>query len=99
MKKFWILAPEDIRFPMLLISRICMKGKPGHRVEPLVKDGRPFRVVNIENTPYDDKEFDFVYCSHVLEHVSEPARACEELMRIGKRGIHRNADANVRHHA
>ena len=27
-----------------------------------------------------------MYCSHVLEHVKDPAQACEELMRIGKRG-------------
>lgn len=36
---------------------------------------------------FRDKEFDFVYCSHVLEHVRDPAKACAELMRIGKRGF------------
>ncbi|MFO0698015.1 MAG: glycosyltransferase [Nitrospira sp.] len=36
---------------------------------------------------FRDKEFDFVYCSHVLEHVWDPSRACAELMRIGKRGF------------
>jgi len=41
---------------------------------------------NIENMPFGDKEFDFVCCSHVLEHVHNPQKACDELMRIGKRG-------------
>jgi SAM-dependent methyltransferase len=40
----------------------------------------------VEKTPFADKEFDFVYCSHVLEHVQNPETACSELMRIGKRG-------------
>ncbi len=46
------------------------------------------RVVEctVEETPFADKEFDFVYCSHVLEHVTDPEKACAELMRIGKRG-------------
>jgi ubiquinone/menaquinone biosynthesis C-methylase UbiE len=57
-----------------------------HRTEKLIKDQRPFTNCSVENTPFLDKEFDFVYCSHVLEHVGDPAKACEELMRIGKRG-------------
>lgn len=36
--------------------------------------------------PFADKEFDFVYCSHVLEHTHNPEKACKELMRIAKRG-------------
>lgn len=55
-------------------------------MESLVKDDRPFTACNIEWLPYRDKEFDFVYCSHVLEHVPDPAMACAEIMRVGKRG-------------
>jgi ubiquinone/menaquinone biosynthesis C-methylase UbiE len=36
--------------------------------------------------PFAEKEFDFTYCSHVLEHVADPAAACREIMRISKRG-------------
>jgi len=57
-----------------------------HRYEPLHKDGRPFIKGNIENMPFLDKEFDFAFCSHLLEHVDDPERACKELMRIAKRG-------------
>lgn len=56
--------------------------------------GQPFRMLegrevhecSIERMPFPDKHFDFVYCSHVLEHVDDPAAACEELMRVGRRG-------------
>jgi ubiquinone/menaquinone biosynthesis C-methylase UbiE/MoaA/NifB/PqqE/SkfB family radical SAM enzyme len=50
-------------------------------------DGKPVYECNIENMPFTDKEFDFVYCSHVLEHTDNPEKACDELMRIGKRGF------------
>lgn len=37
--------------------------------------------------PFRDKSFDWVICIHVLEHVSDPARACDELMRVAKKGF------------
>lgn len=49
-------------------------------------ENKPVYEINIEDMPFEDKEFDFVYCSHVLEHVENPERACRELMRVGKRG-------------
>lgn len=52
----------------------------------IVKDHRPFYVINIEAMPFQVREFDFVYCSHVLEHVDDPIAACKEIMRVGKRG-------------
>ena len=36
--------------------------------------------------PFEDKEFDFIYCSHVLEHAEHPEKACLEIMRVAKRG-------------
>jgi len=57
--------------------------------------GCPFKILNgkevyecdIENLPFQNDEFDFVYCSHVLEHVENPDKACRELMRVSKRGF------------
>jgi SAM-dependent methyltransferase len=49
-------------------------------------EGKPVFECNVEALPFGDKEFDFVYCSHVLEHVHNPSQACDELMRIAKRG-------------
>lgn len=36
---------------------------------------------------YKTKQFDYVRCWHALEHTNDPAKACEEIMRVGKAGI------------
>lgn len=43
-------------------------------------------VSNVEKLPFKDKEFDYVICSHVLEHVDNPGLALEELFRVAKMG-------------
>ncbi|MGL5792857.1 MAG: class I SAM-dependent methyltransferase, partial [Waterburya sp.] len=73
-------------FPLATHLADFYEGMTTHRTEELKRDSRPFTVCSVDKTPFADKEFDFVYCSHVLEHVENPAKACEELMRIGKRG-------------
>lgn len=42
---------------------------------------------DIHFLPFKDNAFDFVICMHVLEHVEFPDRACDELMRVGKKGF------------
>lgn len=39
-----------------------------------------------ENMPFKDKEFDYVICCHVVEHVDSPAKFLDELSRVGKMG-------------
>ena len=59
----------------------------GSRRRPLVRDKRPFSICNVENMScFKDKEFDFVFCCHLLEHVGYPDKACSEIIRVGKRG-------------
>lgn len=41
-------------------------------------------VRDIYNLPFDDKEFEYVLCSHTLEHVEDPEKFCNELQRISK---------------
>ncbi len=36
--------------------------------------------------PFEDKEFDYVICSHVLEHVEDVPAFLNEIMRVGKKG-------------
>jgi SAM-dependent methyltransferase len=48
--------------------------------------GLPCFECGAEAMPFGDKEFDFIYCSHVLEHSTDPMKACEEIMRVGRRG-------------
>jgi len=39
-----------------------------------------------ENLPFKDKEFDYVICNQVLEHVENPDAFLKEQMRVAKRG-------------
>jgi SAM-dependent methyltransferase len=57
-----------------------------HRVEVMVRDQRPFFEVDLQRLPFDDQAYDFVFCSHVLEHLDNPGQAIRELMRVGRRG-------------
>ncbi|MSR73965.1 MAG: class I SAM-dependent methyltransferase [Planctomycetes bacterium] len=41
----------------------------------------------VEHLPFADHEFDFVYCTQVLEHVLDPVLACRELSRVARRGF------------
>jgi len=52
----------------------------------LFREGCTYVECAAESLPFRDKEFDFVYCSHVLEHTIDPARACAELQRVARRG-------------
>jgi hypothetical protein len=39
-----------------------------------------------EPSPFRDRSFDFVICSHTLEDVRDPLGVCSELVRVGKAG-------------
>jgi SAM-dependent methyltransferase len=39
-----------------------------------------------ESLPFGDKEFDYVICNHVLEHVEDPIKFLKEQSRVAKRG-------------
>lgn len=57
-----------------------------HRTVGLNRAGKPMVKADIHALPFADKSFEFVYCSHVLEHVDDPIRACGEIIRVGRRG-------------
>ena len=43
-------------------------------------------VGNVESLPFQSRSFDYVYASHVLEHVNHPLKASREIMRVGSAG-------------
>jgi len=45
-----------------------------------------FMQADGENLPFEDKEFDYVICNHVLEHTENPSAFLDELSRVSKRG-------------
>jgi len=61
----------------------------GKRIDPdeMLKHGVKFVHASLESLPFSDKEFDFSYSHHVIEHVEHPHLACEEIMRISREGV------------
>ena len=47
---------------------------------------RPMFAANAENMPFADQTFDYVICSHVLEHVEHPDAVIAEMVRVAKAG-------------
>lgn len=61
----------------------------GYAVTPIdLASGFPeCQVVNVdEGLPYPDAAFDLVWCSEVLEHLRDPARALAEMRRVTRPG-------------
>ena len=52
----------------------------------LIDKRKIFINADVENLPFKDKSFDFVFCSHLLEHVGDLDKAIAEITRVGKRG-------------
>ena len=49
-------------------------------------EDKKFVLIDNRNLPFRDKEFDFVYASHVIEHVEDVLIFIKELQRISKQG-------------
>ena len=73
-------------FPNATVLADLYLGESPHRSELLIRDNRPLFLCDVHNLPFRDRSIDFVYCSHVLEHVQNPFKACLEIIRVGKRG-------------
>jgi ubiquinone/menaquinone biosynthesis C-methylase UbiE len=46
--------------------------------------GEIYKTADIYSLPFEDKSFDTVTCSEVLEHLTEPEKAIRELLRVAK---------------
>lgn len=42
--------------------------------------------IDEEKLPFEDKEFDFLYCRHTLEDIQNPRFALQEMIRVSKAG-------------
>ncbi|MDC1142363.1 class I SAM-dependent methyltransferase [Planctomycetota bacterium] len=62
----------------------------GARIDVRALEARGIQFVEQsidQSTPFEDNQFDFAYSSHVIEHVAQPGKACDEMMRVAKRGL------------
>lgn len=51
-----------------------------------IRIDRPFVVCDGYKLPFADGSFDYVICSHILEHMRSPEKFLAEVMRVGKAG-------------
>jgi len=63
-----------------------MYGFIGPEPEYYTKDTWVILDFASEKLPFEDNEFDFVFCSGTLEDVKDPSFVIEEMVRVGKRG-------------
>jgi SAM-dependent methyltransferase len=64
------------------------QGKSQKREELFTEEDWYVGDICLENAwdVFDDDEFDFVICSHVLEDVRDPILVCSQMIRVGKAG-------------
>ena len=55
-------------------------------VSSIEKRGISFVEADFENLPFADNEFDFAYSHHVVEHLDNPIKGMQEMMRIARGG-------------
>ena len=49
-------------------------------------ENKDFVLIESKNLPFEDNQFDFIYASHVIEHVDDVSYFIKELQRISKQG-------------
>lgn len=62
-------------------ERIAQSGHVG-----ILETPKPIVYYDGGKFPFEDKEFDYVICSHVLEHVADADVFLREIQRVGKKG-------------
>jgi len=74
-------------FANILVDNDLKLGTDRHGLK-IPKDGRAIIEADLEwGLPFKEKEVDFAYCSHLLEHCQNPNIACDELIRVSKSGF------------
>jgi len=59
----------------------------GERELKIAIDDRPLICAEAENLPFKDNTFNFVYTSHVLEHIANIEKTLAEITRVGEAGL------------
>lgn len=54
--------------------------------QPVLKTDKPIILYKGNVLPFEDNEFDYVICSHVVEHVNDLDQFISEINRVGKSG-------------
>lgn len=77
-KKMFHVAPEPI------LQKLFQKHLGKNYLSVDLSSKNAMINMDITNITYEDNSFDFIYCSHVLEHIVDDVKAMKELYRILK---------------
>jgi len=92
-KKKWLKKNSELKILDLGCSNVNFWPEANHFAD--IHDfENDFKIKNLKFTriepdkklPFKDKEFDYVVCAHVIEHVNDPIFFKREIERIGKSG-------------
>ena len=75
-KKMLHIAPEKI------LQNIFLAQLQDNYLSADIRNPRAMIQMDITNIMYKDNSFDYIYCSHVLEHIIEDKKAMRELARV-----------------
>lgn len=70
----------------IIVDKHLKDNQQRHSGSMLFDKRKIFIQADVEKLPFKDKIFDFVFCSHLLEHVENPDIAISELIRVAKSG-------------
>lgn len=70
----------------IIVDKFLKDDQQRHSGSVMYDKRKLFIEADVEKLPFKDKIFDFVFCSHLLEHVKNPDTAISEIVRVGKRG-------------
>jgi len=75
------------RADILLERRFAVEEARQQRgLTPQLNTKKPVVFYEGGTIPFADAEFDYVICSHVIEHVEDVEGFCNEMFRVGRRG-------------
>lgn len=72
-------APENLFYDLFK-----SKNLEYHPVDLYLDNPHVEEKMDIQDIQYEDDYFDFIYCSHILEHVPDDRKAMKELLRVLK---------------
>lgn len=70
----------------VIVDKYLYDNQQRHTGSMIYDKNKLFIKADVEKLPFKDKVFDFVFCSHLLEHVENPDKAIKELTRVAKKG-------------
>ena len=77
--------PKSTHLTDLFVKGTRHRGSLAHL--EAVRDGRPFVCCDVQHLPFKKGVFDYVLCSHVVEHVPDPEAVFEEMHRVAPHGL------------